>query len=68
MKDKNIKKSKFKPRPGQIDYTNIHWAPVINCVLKYQDKILVVKRSQELNFYPNYWLSLIHISEPTRPY
>jgi len=45
----------FKPKPGQTDYTNARWAPVINCVLKYKDKILVVQRSKELNFYPGYW-------------
>ena len=46
---------KFQPKPGQIDYTNIRRAPVINCVVKYKDKILIIKRSASLNFYPNYW-------------
>lgn len=46
---------KFQSKPGQIDYTNIRRAPVINCVVKYKDKILIVKRSVSLNFYPNYW-------------
>lgn len=46
---------KFKPAEGQIDYTNIHWAPVINCVLEFQGKILIVQRNKNLNFYPNYW-------------
>lgn len=46
---------KFKPKSGQIDYTKARWAPVINCVVKYKDKILVVQRSSELNFYPGYW-------------
>lgn len=50
-----MKKPLFKPKPGQVDYTNVRWAPVINCVLKYGDKILVVQRSKELNFYPGYW-------------
>lgn len=50
-----MKKLKFKPKPGQVDYTNARWAPVINCVLKYKDKILAVQRSKELNFYPGYW-------------
>lgn len=45
----------FKPKDGQIDYTNIYWAPVINCVVKHGDRILLVKRSDELNFYPGYW-------------
>ena len=50
-----MRKTKFKLKPGQIDYTNARWAPVINCVLKYKNKILVVQRSKELNFYPGYW-------------
>lgn len=50
-----MKKSKFKLKSGQVDYTNARWVPVINCVLKYKNKILVVERSKELNFYPGYW-------------
>lgn len=46
---------KFKAKSGQIDYTNARWAPVINCVLKHKNKILVVQRSKKLNFYPGYW-------------
>jgi isopentenyldiphosphate isomerase len=49
------KVNKFKPKPGQVDFTHARWAPVINCVVKYKDKILVVQRSSELNFYPEYW-------------
>lgn len=52
---KGMKKIIFKPRPGQIDYTNARWVPVVNCVLKYKNKLLVVQRSEELNFYPCYW-------------
>ena len=50
-----MREPKFKPRPGQFDYTGIRWAPVINCVLKYKDKILVVQRSKAMRFYPGYW-------------
>lgn len=46
---------KFKPKPGQVNFTNARWAPVINCVVKYKNKILIVKRSDKLNFYPGYW-------------
>ncbi len=45
----------FKPKKGQTDYTNIHWAPVINCVLMFEDKILIVQRNKNLNFYPRCW-------------
>jgi len=46
---------KFVPKPGQTDYTNIRYCPVINCVVTYQDKVLLVHRSSELNLYPGYW-------------
>jgi len=46
---------KFKPKPGQIDYSKARWAPVINCVLKFQDKILIIQRSRKLHFYPGFW-------------
>lgn len=45
----------FKPKPGQVDYTDIRWSPVINCVVKYGDKVLLVQRSLELKLYPGYW-------------
>lgn len=47
--------SKFRLKPGQIDYSNARWAPVINCAVKHGDKILIVERSKDLNFYPGYW-------------
>ena len=46
---------KFKPKPGQTDYTHIRRAPVINCVVQYKDKILLVRRSEKMKFYPGYW-------------
>jgi ADP-ribose pyrophosphatase YjhB (NUDIX family) len=46
---------KSKLKPGQIDYTNIRRAPVIDCVVKYKDKILIVQRNSKINFYPDYW-------------
>ena len=50
-----MKEIKFKPKPGQIDFTNIRWSPVLNCVVKYRDKILLVERSKSLRLYPGYW-------------
>lgn len=46
---------KFKPKKGQIDFTNARFAPVVNCVVKYENKILIVQRSEKLNFYPGCW-------------
>lgn len=45
----------FKPEDGQVDYTNIRYAPVINCVVKHGDKILIVQRNQRMSLYPNFW-------------
>ena len=50
-----MKTIKFKPNPGQVDYTKVRWAPVINCVVTYKKKILIIQRSKNSNFYPTYW-------------
>lgn len=55
MENRDMKRPTFKPKPGQIDYTNARWAPVIQCVLKHKNTILLVQRSKELNLYPGYW-------------
>lgn len=46
---------KFKPKRGQVDFHDIRWAPVINCVLKYRGKILLVRRNSDMHFYPGYY-------------
>lgn len=38
-----MQEPKFVPKPGQTDYSNIRYAPVINCVLKHGDMILLVQ-------------------------
>ncbi|MFZ1627048.1 MAG: NUDIX domain-containing protein [Candidatus Moraniibacteriota bacterium] len=51
-----MKKEKvFQPRPGQVEFTNVRWAPVVNCVVKYKQKILLVERSASLRLYPGDW-------------
>lgn len=57
---------KFKVKPGRVDYTNIRYAPVINCVVRYRGKILIVERSKELNFYPGYWNGISGFLDDTR--
>jgi ADP-ribose pyrophosphatase YjhB (NUDIX family) len=49
------KEAAFVPQPGQVDFTNIRWAPVMNCVVKYQNKILLVERSKGMRLYPEHW-------------
>ena len=45
----------FIPKEGQIDYTHIRVAPVVNSVVVKDGKILLVKRNEELRFYPGLW-------------
>ncbi len=52
---KTKKQPAFKAKSGQVDYTNIRWAPTINCVLRYKEKILVVQRNKNLKLYPGLW-------------
>lgn len=49
------KRKKFKPKSGQIDFSKVRWVPVINCVVKYHSKILIVKRDPSMRLYPGYW-------------
>ena len=46
---------KFVPRPGQVDYTNIRYAPAVNIILEHDGKIFCVKRSDDMRLYPGYW-------------
>jgi 8-oxo-dGTP pyrophosphatase MutT (NUDIX family) len=46
---------KFKPKPGQLDYTHARFAPSLNCVVQYRGKILIVRRSRNMRLYPGYW-------------
>jgi ADP-ribose pyrophosphatase YjhB (NUDIX family) len=47
--------SKFTPKPGQTDFTHIRYAPVLNVIAAHAGKILMVRRSPDLAFYPEYW-------------
>jgi 8-oxo-dGTP pyrophosphatase MutT (NUDIX family) len=55
MEKTDMLEPKFKPKPGQIDYTHARWCPVINVVVMHRGKILIVKRSKHLRFYPGLW-------------
>ncbi|MEK7639077.1 MAG: NUDIX domain-containing protein [Patescibacteria group bacterium] len=49
------KEPTFVPKPGQVDFTNIRWAPVVNSVLEHEGAFLVVQRSPSMRLYPGYW-------------
>src|SRR5436309_6273284 len=40
---------------GRIDYTHATVAPVILCFVQWQDKILLLKRSEKVLSYKNKW-------------
>lgn len=40
---------------GRIDYHNSDTAPVVDVFVKYQDKILILKRSDEVSNYQGKW-------------
>jgi NADH pyrophosphatase NudC (nudix superfamily) len=45
----------FTPKPGQVDFTGLRYAPVVNTVATYKGKILLAQRSHELRHYPGWW-------------
>ncbi len=45
----------FEPKPGQIDYTNAKQVPVVHCVVRHENRILLVQRSAEMKLYPSAW-------------
>ena len=45
----------FTSRPGQVDYTNIRYTPVVTCVVRQKDMVLVVQRSPTMRLYPGLW-------------
>lgn len=49
------REKKFVPKPGQVDFTNVRYCPVMNCVVRHGRKILVVQRSTGIRLYPGYW-------------
>ena len=45
----------FVPRPGQVGYTHIRYAPVLNAVVVCLGKVLLLQRSSGMRSYPNHW-------------
>ena len=46
---------KFVPKSGQVDYTSIRYAPVVNIVVAQGSKVLLVQRSSGMRLYPGCW-------------
>jgi ADP-ribose pyrophosphatase YjhB (NUDIX family) len=49
---------KFVPKPGQVDYTDIRYAPVLDVVVTRSGKILLAKRSADRRLYPDCWATI----------
>lgn len=49
---------KFIPKRGQVDYTDIRYAPALDIVVEHEGKILLAKRSAERRLYPNCWATI----------
>ena len=49
---------KFIPKRGQVDYTNIRYAPALDIVVEHKGKILLAKRSADRRLYPNCWATI----------
>jgi 8-oxo-dGTP pyrophosphatase MutT (NUDIX family) len=43
---------------GRIDYSDSDRAPVLNCFVKFEDKILILKRSGQVRAYQGKWNSV----------
>ena len=43
---------------GRINYTGAKEAPVINCFIKFQNEILLLKRSEKVSSYQGKWNSI----------
>jgi hypothetical protein len=48
----------FVPRPGQVDYTHVRYAPVLNAVVVYRGRVLLLQRSSGMRSYPNHWCGI----------
>ena len=52
---------------GRIDYSDSDKAPVLTCFVKYEDKILLLKRSDKVRVYQGLWNSVAGYLDEFRP-
>lgn len=52
---------------GRIDYSNSDEAPVLNCFVKFQDEILILKRSNKVRAYQEKWNSVGGYLDESKP-
>ncbi|HSX30519.1 MAG TPA: NUDIX domain-containing protein [Candidatus Saccharimonadales bacterium] len=46
---------KFVAKHGQVNYTDIRYAPKVHVVVTHSNKILCVRRSTDMRLYPGQW-------------
>ena len=52
---------------GRIDYSSSNKAPVLTCFVKYENKILLLKRSDKVRVYQGLWNSVAGYLDEFRP-
>ncbi len=52
---------------GKIDYSNSNKAPVLTCFVKFENKILLLKRSDKVRAYQGLWNSVAGYLDEFRP-
>lgn len=52
---------------GRIDYSNSDKAPVLTCFVKYQDQILLLKRSDKVRIYQGLWNTVAGYLDDLKP-
>ena len=71
IKLENILRELSKKLPkfsdGRIDYSASDKAPVLTCFVKYQDKILLLKRSDKVRAYQGLWNTVAGYLDEIKP-
>lgn len=64
---KEFSKKLPKFSDGRIDYSNSDKAPVLICFIKYQDNILLLKRSDKVRTYQGLWNTVAGYLDELKP-
>lgn len=52
---------------GRIDYSHLDKAPVLTCIVKFQDKIILLKRSDRVRTYQGKWNTVAGYLDELKP-
>jgi len=62
-----MQKDIFIPKLNQTDYAKRNVAPVVNCLVCHKNKLLLVKRNENVSFYPGYWHCIAGFIDEKKP-